>query len=325
MGEPAKCTGDLGAVDRTVVLAFQLVGAVPQIVNWEQVLNSKELKDAVEATLKEHAENYVKTNPTTFSEADGKKLLNELGQKSLKAAGQNVAEQIKKSPEYKRLEKSAEKVADALKCSRAGVWFDKNKTILYIIAAGVGVGGAAALYVARTGDEVADVATFLAGKQLFKGKIIGDIELTVGLPKFKPSTREITIDLEAAKKWDQVQANFKVTAQAVDSDVKLAGSSEFVFPGRRYTLNLDGIYDPRSAQLAPVQIGVAVKVQQDSYKLSVVARAQIDGPRVTGVTTGVGVEFKSPVKGMGPLRLDAGNTMNGNGLLQPLITFSGRF
>jgi hypothetical protein len=325
MGEPAKCTGDLDAVDRTVVLAFQLVGEVPKIIDWEKVLNSKELKDAVESTLKEQAAEYVKNNQTTFSEAEGKKLLGELGQKSLKAAGQNVAEQVKKSPEFKQLEKSAEKVAEALKCSQAGIFFDKHKTIIYIIAAGVGVGGAAALYVARTGDEVADVASFLTNKKLFKGKILGDVELSVGLPKFKPSTREITLDVEASKKWDKVETKFKVTAQAVDDNVKLAGSSEFVFPGRRYVLKLDGIYDPRNTQRAPVQLGLAFDMRQDSYKLSLVARAQLDGPRVTGVTAGAGLEFKSPVKGMGPLRLDAGTTINSGGYVQPLVTFSGRF
>lgn len=325
MGEPAKCTGDLETVDRTTVLAIQLVGKVPQIVDWEKVLNSKEVKDAVESTLKEQAESYIKNTPTSFSEADGKKLLGDLAQKSLKAAGQNIAEQVKKSPEYKRLEKSAERLAEALKCSQVGVWFDKNKTILYIIAAGVGIGGAAALYVARTGDEVADVATFLAGKQLFKGKVIGDLELTVGVPTFKPSTREITLDLEASKKWDKVSVNFKVTAQAIDTDVKLAGSTEFVFPGSRYTLKLDGVYDPRNTQRAPVQLGLSVKLQQDSYKLDLFTRLQPDGPRSYGVTAGIGVEFKSPVKGVGPLRIDAGNTMNNRSLVQPMVTITGKF
>lgn len=325
MAEPAQCTGDLEAVDRTVVLAVQLVGKVPEIVNWEQVLNSKEVKEAVESTLKAQAESYIKNTPTSFSEADGKRLLTDLGQKTLKAAGQNVAEQVKKSPEYKRLEQSANRLAEALKCSQVGVWFDKHSTILYIIAAGVGVGGAAALYVARTGDEVADVAALLAGKQLYKGKIIGDVEFTANLPTFKPSTREITLDFEAAKKWDKVKVDFKVTVQAVDDKVKLSGSTQFVFPGSRTTVKLDGSYDPRNAQSAPAQFGVAVKLTRDTYTLDLLTRVEMTGPRQWRVAPGVGVEIKSPVKGVGPLRLNLTNQMDQRSLVQPMLTIGGSF
>ena len=115
MAEPAKCTGVIDAVHETVLIGFELVGDLPQNVEGylSTALQSKEVQDALREVLREHAEAKIKNNPTNIVEGDAKKLSSQLLTNAGKALGQNVIGEIKKSPQFKRLEKSAENIGDA--------------------------------------------------------------------------------------------------------------------------------------------------------------------------------------------------------------------
>src|SRR5437667_221436 len=72
-----------------------------------------------------------------------------LEKKKKKAGGKltdALLDQLKKTPEFKRLEKSLDNLEQALKSTPVGVWVDNNKNILYVVGAGLAIGGAVALF-----------------------------------------------------------------------------------------------------------------------------------------------------------------------------------
>src|SRR5512132_474639 len=192
MAGPEQCTDINKAVEETVLLGIKLVGDVGQ--NLDETISKALQSDAVQAeirkTLGEIARDRVQSMPLTFSGQDAKKFAAGLAEHSFTAVRQEVWAYTLKSPQYLRLKQSAERVVTALKCSPTGVWYEKNKKLIYILATGVVLAGAAGMYITRMGDEVTSPLGDLLAGRLATIRPIGSLELSAGALKFEPSKRQ---------------------------------------------------------------------------------------------------------------------------------------
>lgn len=294
MAEPAKCTGVIDAVHETVLIGFELIGDLP--ANAETLLSnalqSKDVQDALKNTLRDHAEAKVKNNQTNIVEGDAKKLGADLLSNTGKALGQSVVGEIKKTPQYKQLEKSAENIGEAFKCSRFGVWLDKNKKVLYVVGAGVTVAGAAAMYMARAGDELTAPVMDLIKEKRVTVKMPGDLQLSVGGFKFSPKKREVGVDLTLAAQWTPVKATFSVVSTEIDSKVQMAGTARIVIPYNWTNVKIEGTYDPRNPKVAPVKLGMTVEFKHDSLKLDLLGQLHLQNDKITSGSLGGSLSYE---------------------------------
>lgn len=153
------------------------------------------------------------------SNQDGQKVLRSVSRAAQKSSEKWVEEQIKKSSDYKAMEKGLETLQCRFKESPVGVFIDENKGFMIVLASGLAIGGAVALYTTRSGDWVASKAAGLASKQL-RFKVLGNIELGAKNLVFKPSERHVEMTTFATTKWKSVkttldlQVSFKEDALA---------------------------------------------------------------------------------------------------------------
>ena len=284
MAPPNRCADVLDAVNDTVLMGVQVTGSAIKDLDTHlrQALQSPQLQNAIKSTLEELAKKKLGDVPVQFSEEDSKKLLGELAKKGAEAVGESVKEQIQRTPQYKELERRAQKILDALKCSPAGVWFDQNKMILYILGAGVLVGGATAMYVARAGDPVTEPVTSLIKDKKIRVPIPGNLEISASGFKFVPSKREVDVDLTLSGQWKTVKADFKVNVQAVDSSVQASAAGTVVIPFRLGLIRAEGNFDPRNPQVAPLRLGLGLGITPGGgVKLDLVGSLQFRGTEVT--------------------------------------------
>jgi len=293
----------------------------------KRALQSPQLQNAIKFTLEEIAKKKLGMVPVQFSEEDSKKLLGEIAKKGAEAVGESVKEQIKRSSEYQELERRAQKILDALKCSPAGVWMDQNKMILYILGAGVLVGGATAMYVARAGDPVTQPITSLIKDKKIRVPISGNLELSASGFKFVPSKREIYLDLGFSGHWKTVRADFKVNVQAVDNSVQASASGTVVIPFRLGLIRAEGSFDPRNSQVAPLRLGLGLGITPGGgVKLDLVGSLQFRGNEVTAGSVALNARLnKLPLLKGTTLAPAWNNSIDSTGVFQSLLTIQGQF
>src|SRR3954464_12794962 len=164
MADPANgAQTDLGdALTQVVIVAFDLAGK--EAKNLDTLLNnslqSEPVQQAIREGLGQFALKKVASGSSAVSDAEAKELLGILAKLGDKA-GDNVADQIKKTPEYKRLESKIDALQKALSTSPMGVWVDHNQGLVLVVGIGVAFGSAAALYLTKTGGPVVDLPVSL--------------------------------------------------------------------------------------------------------------------------------------------------------------------
>lgn len=310
MAEPDKCTNVLGAAKDTVVLGIKLVGDAGKDFDTylANALKSDDVQNEIRKALNEIAKEHLQITPLTFSGQEAKRMATALLNRSAAAIGQDVFNQVQKSPQYLRLRTSAENVLTSLKCSPVGIWYEANKTMIYILAAGVIVAGAVGMYVTRAGDAMTDPLTKLIGKKKFTAKPIGTLEVSAGGFKFVPSKREFQIELGAAADYKQIRVELSVTAHAIDTDVSVASAGgKVIIPFGKVVTRVEGSYDPRNLKIAPVQLGLGIGFPQGALRFDLAARVQFSHSRPTGGSVGVGV--KGNFKGI-PIAVDLGGKLD---------------
>jgi hypothetical protein len=211
----------LDATGNTIVLAFDLAGS--QIVNMPDELGKAIQKPEVQAAIQQALSKFAlarqKSGTTEVSDEEAKKLGTELMDKAGGKLTDAVLEQLKKTPEFKRLEKSLSDLESALKSSPVGVWVDKNKNILYVVGAGLAIGGAVALYVTKTGGPAINFPmSKLAGKPI-KVFNVGGFTLSGKVLAFKPDTREVGGALVGAEKWGKLEVSLELGVVATGDDI----------------------------------------------------------------------------------------------------------
>ncbi len=264
------CNDLPSSLQESVVLLFDLADYTvqngPSLVG--KVLEDKKFQEAVKKALDKQALALVKrqqADPSVpVTGEDGTKFLKAAGSAALDAGAESMKRQIERSSAYLKLEQSLRDLHCSFKKSPVGVWVDENQTLLVIIASGLALGGATAMYVTRTGDLPAGWAADLAEKKL-KSFHLGKITLGVEKFDFKPSERELGAKVYAdTSKWKGIP-NVKFSISAAAKDDKLT------------SLGVAGeVTVPIAMKFAATAAGSADPIL-DKYSLSLGVRGGVDG------------------------------------------------
>jgi hypothetical protein len=310
MSNSGKCADFPGAAQDALVLGIKFAGDIAKDIDALLIdaLKSEEVQNEIRKALQEHARDRVQNTPVTFSGEEAKKLAIALISKSAAAVGQDVFNQVKKSPQYLRLKKSAEGVVDALRCSPTGIWFDQNKKTIYILAAGLVLAGAVGMYVTRAGDSVTEPFTKLMENRKFISKPIGSIEVSAGGFRFVPSKREFQMELSVSADFKQIRTEITLAGHALDTSVNVASAGgRIIIPFGKAVTRFESSYDPKNMKIAPVQLGLGIEFTHSGVRLDLAGRVQLSNSRPVGGSLGIGL--RGNIKGI-PFNMDVGGKLD---------------
>jgi len=297
MADPANgAQTDLGdALSQVVIVAFDLAGK--EAKNLDTLLNTSLQSEAVQQAIREGLGQFalkkVASGSTAVSDAEAKELLGILEKLGSKV-GDNVADQIKKTPEYKRLEDKITALEKALSTSPMGVWVDHNKGLVLVVGIGVAFGSAAALYLTKTGGPVVDLPISLLKEKPFQIFKVGGFTLKGQMLEFKPDKQTLGAGFLATQKWEKMELSFKIGVIAAGDHVK----------------EVDG----------------QAVVKSNEFKITVDGAAKLDEKKIN---LGIGMGFTSSTL-PGPLNISLGavikdGQMDGGTLKASLKTGAGTF
>jgi hypothetical protein len=269
MADNNQCTDVFDATSELVVLGVQVadktIKDLPTIV--AKALDSEEFRNKVRDALDAFAKKQMAStwsfspiDPKAQQPIDPKAFARQLVDEGAMGLVQDAIKQVQQSAQYKQLEDQAKKVAAALKCSPVGVWVDKHSGWVYVVALGVVIGGAAALYVTRTGDTVTKPLSNAFGTKPISFKVLGKLEMGVSGLKFLPEEHQIEAKPFASLQWDKVQLRLDVAVKAVNQHVSVTPTGTVVLPlDKDVTLKATGSYDSDKKQ-GNVGVGVDIKL-----------------------------------------------------------------
>lgn len=285
MSGVAQCPQtDLGdATSQVVIVAFDLVGK--QTGNLPKMLNDSLQTDDVQRAIRDGLQTFalkkVASGTTVVTDEETKKLL-ELLEKVGGKTGDAMLEQIKKTPEYKRLEQKINALEKTLACSPMGVWVDRNKGLVLLVGIGVAFGSAAALYFTKTGGPVIDLPIGLLKEkpiQLFK---VGGFTMKGQLLEFKPDKQIIGAGLLATQKWEKVELSFKIGVIAAGEHVKEIKGQAAV-KSNDFSITVDGAAKPEEKKVN-LGLGLGFKNSTLPGPLNISLGAVITDGQVSGGT-----------------------------------------
>jgi len=248
MAEPTD-PGVIDVASETVVIALELADA--ELKNapgrLASALLSSDVQTALTKTAEEVARKRLNATTTTVSEKDAKELGEKLLEQTKDAALEHLKTEIKNSSKYQQLDASIKKLKETFAKTPMGVWLDENKNILYIVGVGAVLGGAAAMYVFRTGDTVTKTIMPLVGGQSVSFKLLGKLEVEAGVGKivFTPSEHLIDAKTFINAKWQQISVKLNLAATVADGKVTAASADgKIVIPVHKgVTLGAGGSVD----------------------------------------------------------------------------------
>ena len=302
MAEPERCANLSDIVADTVVLGFKYEADAGQGIETllAKAIKLEEIQDIMREALEDHAEETVSKSPSTFSSVDANRFSNCVLQRGFEPVRQEVLRQIKNSPRFVELRKSAESVVGILDSSPTGVWFDETRRLVYVIAAGVIVAGAVVIYVVRPGDAVSQVAqpaAALTTDDTVTYKALGTLDLTAGKTRLDSSKIFYKLDLAAALSLKPVRVRFSIAGHAMDSHLKSAsGEGKMYIPFGTVAARLDGAagkfesaYDARNPANGPVQLGLGIHLADEMLRLDLAGRVQMVDSRQAAVGLDLGL------------------------------------
>jgi hypothetical protein len=276
-------TGVIDATSQIVVLSFELLDAELPLLpeQLEKALTSSEVQESIKKTLQQFAETKVKGNTSVISAEETKKLAESMVSGVKDAATKSLEEQIKKTPQYKKLEESVTSFQKAVKASEFGIFVDRNKGILYVIGAALVIGGAGALYITKTdgGVFVKTPVDMLKGKD-FNVLSIGSFKLSASLLEFKPDARLLGAELAMTQNWEHVKLKIKLGILAEGVKVQQVKGEAIVTSGN-FSVTATGDVKPYTQN---VNLGLKFNYSQDvgKDKFSLSVGALYDDKNVKG-------------------------------------------
>jgi hypothetical protein len=223
----------IDAANQVIVLAFDLADSeVTRLPNQiVKALESPLVQDSIKKTLMDFAKSRAKPGGAVISDDEARKLFGSLGTGVKDAASQELLNQIKKTPEFKKLEASLEGFKQAAASTSLGVWVDKNKNILYVVGAALVVGTVGVLYVTKTGGAMVDLAVDpLKGKK-FEVLQIGRLKIAASVWDFKPDARLLGARVFGTLEWEKVKVDLKLGVLAEGAKIKEAEGEAVVKSG----------------------------------------------------------------------------------------------
>jgi hypothetical protein len=230
------------ATRHVVVLAFDLLGEeaadLPSLL--AKSLSDKNVEDAIQSALNAFMLNRMAegTGTGVLTANDAHDLLRAVsgwtGGAPADAALKNVQDstglgslgsqigdaalnRIKDSPGYKQLATALSGFEAALKTSPMGVWVDEHKTLVYVAGIALVVGGAAALFVTKTGGAAFNFAADAVQGQLFK---VGTFIVNGKLLAFQPDKRVLGGGLVVTRKFNPLDVSLNIGVVAAGIDVQ---------------------------------------------------------------------------------------------------------
>jgi hypothetical protein len=257
----------LDTTSETFVLAFELVDAetanLPDRV--ARALGSEDVQKAIQKALQDFADAKLNATPTTVDVKDAMDLAKSVASSGGKAVADNVVEQIKKTNHFKDLDQSIKRLTAQLGQTPVGVWVDENKKWLYIVGVGAVIGGAAAMYATRKGDEFTKLLLPQLNNQSLSFKALGTLSGKVGLTSltFTPSERLIEAKTFVEVKWQsiEVRVNFAVTRS--DKTVTASVDGHVVVPVTKGVSILGGGAGNTANNTWNLHVGIRVDLSGD--------------------------------------------------------------
>ena len=278
------------AANQVVVLAFDLVGQeLPNLPTLLQnAMQDPKVKEAISSTLTTFISQRAATGSgtTNMSAKDATDLLKALQNTAGPRLTDAATQQIKNTPEYKKLEQAFKNFETAAKTSPMGVWIDRNSGILIVVGLALVVGGSAALYVTKTGGGAIDFAfSQVVGKplQIFR---VGTLTVSGQALAFQPGTRNIGGGLIVTNKWDKVAVSLKVGVVAAGPQVQKVEGAVIVKTSDA-KVSVTGTGDPSQRKY---NFGVSLEVEKGpATNLKIGVGAIVTDDKVTGgnVTAGM--------------------------------------
>jgi len=282
---------------QVIVLAFDLVDTeIPQLPGQvAQALQSPPVQAAIKKTLLDFANSHAGSSGAALSATDGQKLLEAMGTGVSDAASANLLEQIKKTPEYKKLLASIEAFKIAATSTSLGVWVDKNKNILYVVGAALAVGTASVLYITKTGGTLVNTAISPIKGTDFEVLQIGTLKIKAGLWDFQPDARIFGARVASSLEWQKVTIDLKLGVLAQGAQVQKVEGAAVVKSGPfSVTVTADG-----KPQVQQVNLGLKLDyngmLQNGKFNIGVGAMYQ---DKALSGTLGASYQTKSATIGV---------------------------
>jgi len=219
----AMANDDLGYATReVVVLAFKLVGDElsqigPQL---EKALEKPAVKDAITSALNTFVAQRMAAGGDLehMSQKEAMDLLTGLGSGAGPKIGDALAEQIKKTPHFKALERALKDFESAAKSSPMGVWIDRNQGVLIVAGLALVIGGSVALFVTKTG--ALNAAFHQLTNKPVKFVTVGKLVLQGQLLDFQPDKSILGAGLLATGTWDDVKVTLQLGVVAAGTQLQ---------------------------------------------------------------------------------------------------------
>lgn len=270
----ASSGGVLDVLQDTLVLGLEFadteIHKSPELIL--KALQSDEVKKAIEEALRTEGKRLLDEQakrPLTV--ADGTAVAEKVGTAVATAAKDEVVKAIKGSSGFKELEKKLDDLKCAFDKSPVGVFVGqhKDKWYVYVIAAGVAIGGAGAMYATWWGDDIADPLTKLA-KDKLKFKVLGNVEIGASKITFKPSKRETGVELFTTAKWKRVEVKLEMSISQENGKLTGAGGTGTVVVHLTDTWTFTGIGGGGVGLVPPAKPGLPGGPLMPRYNMSLV-------------------------------------------------------
>jgi hypothetical protein len=302
-----------------VVLGFHIVG--DEISNLPDrvaaAFKKPDVQAVIQRALDEAASHQMEMMTGTLSPRQQQEIAKKLATTVGGAVGSDVLKQVENSSKVKDLTEQAQALVKALEKTPVGVWFDKNEKLILIVAAGAALAGVGAMYVTRSGDTVAKLATSAIGTKSVKFKKLGNLELGGLVPRFVPSQRTVEMKIFAKAEWKGIKAEFTLVGQAIGTKVTVTPSGQIVIPvARDVIVKASATGNPNS-----VDCSVGLGIKKGAQQLTIDVLAHIT-PQGTSGAAGLG--YKDKYKGI-PFEVQGTGGVDPQGKVKVMATFTVRF
>jgi hypothetical protein len=281
----------IDATSNTVVLAFDL--ADPRIPGLpgelSRTLHSPAVRSAIRNALVELALAKQRSATSMISDREASHFASALAGGVASAVGADLIDRVKQTIEFQTVEDSLRSLDTALKSSPLGVWVDRNANVLYVVGAGIAIGGAAALFATKTGGSLVDYPiSGLTGRSM-QVYNVGTFSLAGEMLCFQPRTHTIGAALTATQQLERLQVGVQLGIVATGHDVEQINGKLVM---RSQDLNLSVIANSKPLEKT-VSLGLGIEVTNHGLpgRLSIeVALGMRDKGRSIDGTTG---EFRA--------------------------------
>lgn len=281
----STCPGFGDALVETIALSFDLVksqpGQLPKQI--ETLLDSPQVQKAIKNKLLAVGKDLAKKQrsgaalpnltPLQFIEP----FASPVGQTALHQA----KETVKKSSEYKDLIKGLDNLKCAVKATPAGIWVNKNETLVIVILSAVALGGATVLYTTRWGDPIAKPSTDLIKNALKSGKV-GSLEVKLSGLRFVPSQQHVMASLDlTSTSWTRYKTTFSFGAEVKNGAFTSAkvGTKTLIPLSHSTSLTARGSTDPIANAH---NFRLTISYQQKGFSLGMTGLLDIDKGTTSG-------------------------------------------